>query len=63
MNVYVIYPNEKNIEANLSLEKNINKVAATLIKETIKRKEYSDYTKVKVLEELIANVNKICVKT
>lgn len=59
MNVYVVYPNEKNIEAKLSLEKNINKVSATLIKETIKRKEYSNYTKVKVLEELIKNVRKI----
>ena len=63
MNVYVVYPNEKNTEAKLSLEKNINKITATLISETLKRKEYSNYTKVKVLEEMIANVSKICVKT
>ena len=39
MNVYVVYPNEKNTEAKLSLEKNINKITATLISETLMRKE------------------------
>lgn len=57
MNVYVVYPNDKNIAAKLYLEKNINKITATLISETIKRKEYSNYTKVKVLEELIKKVS------
>ncbi len=53
MNAYIVYPNAKNEEAVISLERNISKVSARLIKETISKKEYDDNIKFKMFDEVI----------
>lgn len=53
MNVCVFYPND---EAYIDIEKNVKKINALLIRETIKKKPYSQETQIKIMRKLAETV-------
>lgn len=57
MIVYTVFPKDKAGES--ILENNISKLNALLIKETLKKKDYNDYTKKKIFENIIDSVGLI----
>lgn len=57
MIVYTVFPNDETGES--ILEKNISKLNALLIKETLKKKDYNDHTKKKIFENIIDSVGLI----
>ncbi len=52
MNVYIVYPKDKNDEAYLNIENNAKKINAMLFYETVIKKPYSDELKLKILKEM-----------